>query len=296
MILITGGTGFIGQNLIRHLVSEGQQVRILLRPSQRTRLPAGVPLDVTVCSLDDVRGLQAAMRGVDAVYHLISAEREGIHADLNAVDVDGTQALVTAAMQSGIKRFFYLSHLGADRASAYPVLKAKGFAENIIINSGLPYTIFRSGPVTGPGDQFSGPLKRLIKLNPFIFLMPDDGHTLLQPIWIEDLVTCLTLALEDSQSIGQLYSIGGLEYLSFENIVQILMDKLKLNRRIVNVQSAYLRILGVWLEQFNPKFPLPLFWLDYLSTDRTCALDTLPRVFGLIPARFSHNLDYLLEE
>ena len=164
MILITGGTGFIGQNLIRHLVSEGQQVRILLRPSQATRLPAGVPLDVTVCSLTDIRGLQAAMRGVDAVYHLISAERQGIHADLNAVDVDGTQALVTAASQSGIKRFFYLSHLGADRASAYPVLKAKGFAENIITNSGLPYTIFRSGPVTGPGDQFSESLKRLIKI------------------------------------------------------------------------------------------------------------------------------------
>ncbi|MCE1254879.1 MAG: NAD(P)H-binding protein [Anaerolineae bacterium] len=296
MILITGGTGFIGQNLIRHLVSEGRQVRILLRPSQASRLPAGVPLDVTVSSLTDARGLQAAMRGVDTVYHLISAERQGIHADLNTVDVDGTQALVTAAQQAGVKRFFYLSHLGADRASAYPVLKAKGFAENIIISSGLPYTIFRSGPVTGPGDQFTEPLKKLILFNPFVFLMPDDGLTLIQPIWIEDLITCMTLALDDPQTTGQLYSIGGLEYLPFENIVSLLMEKLSIKRRIINVQSAYLRMLGVWFEQFNPRFPFPLFWLDYLSTDRTCALDTMPRVFGLIPARFSNNLDYLLKD
>jgi nucleoside-diphosphate-sugar epimerase len=296
MILVTGGTGFIGQALIRHLVSEGKQIRLLLRPSQSSRLPQGVSLDVTVCSLTDVRGLQAAMRDVDAVYHLISAERHGIHADLNKVDVEGTQAMVTAAVNAGVKRFFYLSHIGADRSSAYPVLRAKGLAENYIMNSTLPYTILRCGPVTGPGDQFSEGLKKLIKFNPFVFMMPDDGHTLIQPIWIEDLVTCLSLALDDSQTIRQLYSIGGLEFIAFEDIVQIILAKLKIKRRIINVQSAYLRILGVWLEQFNPKYPFPLFWLDYLSTDRTCALDTLPRVFGLIPARFSYNLDYLLED
>jgi nucleoside-diphosphate-sugar epimerase len=296
MILVTGGTGFIGQALIRHLASEGKQIRLLLRPSQFSRLPQGVPLDVTVCSLNDVRGLQAAMRDVDVVYHLISAERRGIHADLNNVDVEGTQAMVTAAVHAGVKRFFYLSHIGADRSSAYPVLKAKGLAESYIMNSTLPYTILRCAPVTGPGDQFTEALKKLIKLNPFLFFMPDDGKTLIQPIWIEDLVTCLSLALDDPQTIRQLYSIGGLEFLPFEEIVQIVLNKLKLKRRIVSVQSAYLRILGVWLEQFYPKFPFPLFWLDYLSIDRTCALDTLPRVFGLIPARFSYNLDYLLED
>jgi nucleoside-diphosphate-sugar epimerase len=150
--------------------------------------------------------------------------------------------------------------------------------------------------VTGPGDQFTRAIKSLIKNYPLMFLMPDDGKTMVQPIWIEDLVTCLTLALDDSQTINQLYSVGGLESLPFEEIVHVILNKLKLKRSIVNVQSAYLRMLGVWMQQFNPKYSFPLFWIDYLSTDRTCALDTLPRVFGLIPARFSYNLDYLLED
>jgi len=64
---------------------------------------------------------------------------------------------------------------------------------------------------------------------------------------------------------------------------------------LIGIQSAYLRILGLWIEQLNPAFPFPLFWLDYLAADRTCPIDTLSRVFGLIPARFSHNLDYLTE-
>ena len=296
MILVSGGTGFIGRALIRHLAADGKDVRLLLRPSQSPRLPSGVRLEVTVCSLMDERGLRAAMRDVDAVYHLIGSERLGLHADLNRVDVDGTQVLVNAAIQSEVKRFFYLSHLGADRSSAFSVLKAKGMAENIILNSGIPYTIFRSGPVTGPGDQFTEPLKALIKLNPFIFLMPDDGSTRIQPIWIEDLVTCLSLALDEPKTLNQTLQVGGEEFLTFAEIVDILLKKLKLRRTIIGMPSAYLRILGLWIEQLYPAFPFPLFWLDYLAADRTCSIDTVPRAFGLIPARFNRNLDYLLEE
>ncbi|MBP1704124.1 MAG: NAD-dependent epimerase/dehydratase, partial [Chloroflexi bacterium] len=125
MILITGGTGFIGKALIRHLVELDQAVRILIRPAPHSpQLPIGVPMDVALSGLTDARGLRAAMVGVDTVFHLATGEWRGTRASLMDIDIQGTRAVVEAAQDAGVRRFFYVSHLGADRASAYPVLKA----------------------------------------------------------------------------------------------------------------------------------------------------------------------------
>jgi NADH dehydrogenase len=65
-----------------------------------------------------------------------------------------------------------------------------------------------------------------------------------------------------------------------------------LHQRIIPFPAAYLRILTVWLEQ-NRDFPLSALLLDYMASDRTCPIDSAPRTFGLIPARFNSRLDYL---
>ncbi|MEJ5202482.1 MAG: NAD(P)H-binding protein, partial [Anaerolineales bacterium] len=294
MILVTGGTGFVGQALIRQLVAQGKTVRTLLRPSQSSpNLPRGIPVEVAVSSLNDERSLRAALKGVDTVFHLAGSERNGSKADLTGVDIAGTRMLAQAAAQAKVERIFYLSHLGADRASAFALLKAKAIAEQFIIKSGINYTIFRSGPIYGPGDQFTTGLARLLRMSPGVFLMPGDGNTLLQPIWIEDLITCLLLSLGEPQTLNQIYSIGGAEYYRFREIVEILLQKLSIKRFLISIQPPYLRLIGLFMEQFMPRFPVSIFWLDYLAVDRTCALDVLPRLFGLMPMRFAQNLDYL---
>jgi len=294
MILVTGGTGFIGQYLIRHLVEIGKPVRTLLKPSLKSpNLPRGVPVQAAVCSLKDERGLRAAMKDVDIVIHLAGAERLGSRSDLEGVDVDGTRVIAQVAAQAGVERFVFLSHLGSDRASAYPVLKAKGIAENLIVQSGVNYTIFRSAPVFGPGDQFTTSLVRILKISPFIFLMPGKGDSLLQPIWVEDLVFCIGLALDNPDAINKIFSVGGSEYFMFNEVIELLMRASGVQRRIVSFGPAYMRMLTLWMENTFRHFPISLFWLDYLSTDRTCPVDTLPRQFGLIPARFGQMLGYL---
>ncbi len=294
MILVTGGTGFIGRSLVKELVSIGKPVRLLLRPSRESpRLPRGEAVDVAVSSLKDEKGLRSALKGVDIIFHLAGVERQGSRSDLERIDVDSSRTLAAVAKQAGVERIFYISHLGADRSSAYPVLKAKALAEHFFLNSGVGYTIFRSGPVFGHGDQFTTGLANLLKITPGIFLVPGDGHSLVQPIWIDDLVACLNVALEDRTTVNQIFEIGGSEYLTFREILELLMQATGYRRILMNFQPAFLRSLTLWLEQTFPKYPLSLFWLDYLAADRTCPIDVLPRQFGVIPARFNQNLDYL---
>jgi uncharacterized protein YbjT (DUF2867 family) len=296
MILVTGGTGFIGQALLRHLVEAGFEVRTLIRPSKNSpSLPKGVPVEVAVSSLTDERGLRGAMVGVDTVFHLASGEWSGPRSSLMEIDILGTQSVARAALDAGVQRVFYVSHLGADRASAYPVLKAKAIAEEYLRRSGVGYTIFRSAIVYGPQDGFTTGLAQLLAISPF-FLLPGDASTLLQPIWVEDLVTSMVWSMDDPRTRNQTYEIGGPEYLTFQQIIEQIMQVLGIRRRLVSVRPPYLRGFTVFLDHALPGLPISVYWLDYLAANHTCSLDTLPYSFNLMPARFSQRLAYLKGE
>lgn len=294
MILITGGTGFIGRVLVRQLFEAGYPVRTLLRPSPRTpRLPKGVPVEVAVVGLGDVRGLRAALRDVDTVIHLAGTENQGRNADLLTVDIQGTRNLAQAAKDAGVQRFIYLSHIGADRASAFPVHKAKGIAEEYIRKSGVPHTIIRSAIVYGPEDHFTTDLAKMLVNTPIFFPIPGDGQTRVQPLWVEDLVTCLLWAMENPETADRTYEVGGSEYFTLRQTLENIMDVTGKHRTLVPIPPPFLRALVVTLETFLPRFPASSFWIDYYAVHRTCPVDNLPHFFGLMPARFTYRLDYL---
>lgn len=294
MILVTGATGFVGRSLVRELSQAGYPLRALIRPSRGTpRLPRRVPLEVAVASLSDTRGLRAALNNVDIVIHLASAEFQGRRGNLLTTDMDGTRNLVEAAVDAGVKRFIYLSHLGAERASAYPVLKAKGVAEETIRRSGIPYTILRSSIVYGPEDHFTTGLARLLRMSLGIFFIPGGGRTVLQPFWIEDLIACLMWSLETPEALNEVYELGGSEYFTVRQVLDILMPILHARRYLVELPIVAMRALVVFLESFVPDFAASSFWIDYISISRTCPADSTARAFGLMPARFTYRLGYL---
>lgn len=294
MILVTGATGFVGRRLLPVLVSTDERVRILLRPRRSSpELPRGVDFEVALASLADARGVRAAMVGVHMVIHLASAERQGREQALTEIDVEGTENLAEAAAEVGVDYFVYMSHLGASRSSAYPLLRAKAAAEEHIRRSGVPHLVLRSGPLFGAGDRFTCALAMVMAVSPGLLPIPGDGSVPLQPLWIEDLATSLEWILNERERPQGIHQIGGPEFLTLREVVEMVGSATGLHRTPLPVRPPYLRGL-VWLVQgVLPNPPVTTLTVDYLAAPRTASLDSMPRLVGLQPARMESHLDYL---
>lgn len=291
MILVTGATGFVGRRLVRRLSDyAGLEVRVLLRPgSDLDRLPRGVAVHAMIGDIKSPDSLLAAMDGVHTVFHLVGTDTRGRHAQLEDIDVAGTRTVVEAALAARVGRLITVSRVAADRNSAFSTLRAKGEIEEIIRRSGLAYTIFRTGVLFGEGDRFSRNLAMLIKSFP-IFFVPGDGEQILQPLWVEDLVTALTLSLQSIDLLDQTVEIGGPELLSYRRVAMRVMYAIGAQRPIMGLPFQVFKA-GVWyLDGLFARWPITEQWVEMLSSRQTAELGTLERLFGFRPAAFDVGL------
>ena len=297
MILITGGTGFIGMELLNQCLESDCPIRLLIHPEEPTlKLPKSVQFDAAICAFSDERGLKAVLQDVDVVYFISLADQSTADIDLQQIEVGELESFVQASKVAGVERFIYLSHLGADRASAFDLLKAKGIAEHIIKETGIPYTIIRSSIVYGKGDVFSENLARWIRYFPGRVPILGDGNVNLQPLWVRDLVTCMLWALDMPSTENSIIEIGGPEYLTLLEILQIIAQKLRKKRSFFAVNTNQLQRWLRLIRSLHHDFPRTAYWMDYFIENQICALDSIPRIFGINPARFHQNIDYLIPQ
>jgi uncharacterized protein YbjT (DUF2867 family) len=293
MILITGATSFVGRAVVRTLADEQNGVRCLLRPSRHEQqLPPGVCAAIVSASMDDLPALRTSMQDVQAIVHLAGEEDLDREGTLRTHLTDTTN-LIAAAHEVGVRRFVYLSRLGANSASAFPLFRARGEAEVAVQQSGLDYTILQAPVIYGPEDTSVNVLVMLAKLIPIVFPIPDTGQSSFQPLWVGDLARCILATPERNDLIGQTVPLGGPEHFNFEQMVRTVLAAAGMNRRLVQVRMPIVHWLIAVADALLPRSPTPLWWLDLLTLGGTTDLMAIPRHFNFEPARFSVRLDYL---
>ncbi len=292
MILITGATSFIGRAVVRRLAAEPGQVRCLLRPSRREQqLPGGVTFSTISASMADLPTLRTAMQDVTAIIHL-AGEEDIQQGKLNS-HPETTANLIAAAQETGVRRLVYLSRLGADRSSAYPIFRIAGEVETALRESELDYTILQSAIVYGPQDQFINVLVMLAKTIPFVLPIPESGLSRFQPLWIGDLTTCILKTLHQDKLIGRTITLGGPEHFTFEQMMKEVLTAAGTRRRLIRVRMPLMRWAIDLCDALLPSTPTPHWWLDLLTVGGATDLMTIPRHFGFEPHRLADCLGYL---
>jgi uncharacterized protein YbjT (DUF2867 family) len=212
-VLVTGGTGVIGEATVRALHRRGHAVRVLSRHAGRDQpwWPEGV--EGWAGDVSDEKSIRGAGEGCDAILHVAGiVDEEPPHRTFQAVNIDGTRYVVLEAERSGVRKIVFVSSLGAERGqSAYH--KSKSVAEDVVRSFTRDWVILRPGAVYGPGDAHLSVLLQMIRTLPVIPTI-GNGNQQFQPIWHEDLAEALVIALEQENVRCQTLDIAGPELTS----------------------------------------------------------------------------------
>jgi NADH dehydrogenase len=275
---------------VTRLALEGKPVRVAARGVRSSALPDGVETITADVVTGD--GLGRALEGVDQVAHLVAIIVERGPQTFDAVIRGGTQRLVEAARAAGVRKFVYVSAIGADPDPRFPYWAAKWGAEQAVISSGLTYTILRPSLVFGPDDEFFNRLAGLVRWNP-VLPIAGEGKTRFQPIWVEDLVTCITACLKEGAHDDEIIEVGGPEQLTYEETLDTVRRELGVRRLKIHVPLPLMNLMAGAMEAVLPQPLVTRQQLAMLAKDNIAAADAVPRYFGFTPKRLSEGLGYI---
>lgn len=223
MILLTGATGLVGSALLRRLVApEGPRipVRCLVRDPRRLGADR-VRVQIALGDLADPPSFRNALRGVKTVIHLAATIRDQQAGSIEELDGIATWRLVHAAERAGVERFVFFSALNATSHDRTRFLRAKALAEKAVAGSRVAHTIFAPSIVYAPGDRFLSLLERMALLP--VMPVSGRGRAEYQPIWAEDVASCVIAALEQDTGDAR-YELAGPEVLTHEDIVRLALE------------------------------------------------------------------------
>ncbi len=289
MILVTGGTGFVGSHLIRRMRKDDLAVRALVRHPHKAGALRDLGVKVVSGDISDPDSLAKAAAGVQRIVHLVGIIQEAPGATFRSVHVDGTRNVLEASKKAGVRHFFYQSALGTRAGAASEYHRTKWEAEELVRASGLPYTILRPSLIYGPGDQFTLRLAEIIRLSPVIPVI-GSGKSKVQPIYIDNVVDCIVKAVTSDAFANEIYEIGGPEQLTYEEVTRQIAEAMGVRRPLVRMPMLFLKPLAMMLEALLPKPPLTTEQLVMLQEDNVCPLRDICEACGSMPIPFREGL------
>jgi NADH dehydrogenase len=284
VILVTGGTGFVGPKVVHALREHDLAVRCLVRKptSGPAQSLAAWGCELVQGDVTDAASLRRAVDGCETVVHLV-AIRQGPPEKFQRVMEQATRDLVAAAREAGVRRFVLMSALGTSDATKdlIPYYHAKWEMEQSVAASGLEHVIFRPSFIFGRDGGILPTFSRLARLAPVTPIM-GSGEQRLQPIWVDDVAAYFAAGVERPEAVGRTFELGGTDAVSWNELWARLKRALGVRRPSIHVPIGLMRVNALLTERLPGDIPLTRDLLTMLEHgDNTVSNDDAVRTFAL---------------
>jgi uncharacterized protein YbjT (DUF2867 family) len=281
MILVSGGTGFIGPKVVHALRAEGREVRCLVRDPAKAGTLKSWGCEVVQGDVTDAPSLQRAAAGCDVVVHLVSIIA-GRRAEFERVMARGTHDLLAAAKEAGVRRFVLMSALGAgeETKDLTPYYWAKWEMELAVKESRLDHVIFRPSFVFGRDGGALPLFIRQVRWSPVTPVL-GDGKRLLQPVWVEDVAAYFAKGVDLPAAANRTFELGGPDRVTWNELYDRIKKTLGKRRARVHIPVGLIRP-GAAIAELLPRPPITRDQLTMLeAADNVCDMTPALEAFGI---------------
>lgn len=299
MIVITGASGYVASHITKRLVNQGERVRAMVHNRQRAQTKgtlSGLELEWVEADVTKPKTLGEAFTGATTVIHTVAIAIEKGNLSYEEVNFEGTVNVLEAARRAGAKRFINMSQLGADPDIPYRFLASKGKAQQHVANSDTDWTAFRPSVIWGPEDEFANTFARLIPFSPIIYPIVGDEDSKFQPVWVEDVTTSVVASLDDAETIGKEYELGGPEVLTLEEIERRTLKAVGANRLMVPFPMPILRLIVALMEALLPNPPVTRSLLELLQVSNVTSDNAIHKFVAEPRAFTAENAEPYMRE
>lgn len=305
-ILIAGGAGFVGRNLVRVMVKEGfNPENIIIIDSNRDNLEyfAGIPVKTVLADISKNGEWVKELKDVDYLINLAAQISSPKHEPFYNNNVLATKNLIEASKEANLRGILHFSSAAvlSVRMDDYAETKLKG--QKLVMDSGLNYCIIQPSLMFGPTDDKNiGYLINFAQKFPF-FPIPGSGKWPRQPIYIDDMCHIIISILNDFPE-NKIYSINGKEAIFFKDMIKAVLDEID--------GFKFRLFMPIFLFKFGMKFYQTLIGSEEFTSDQVDSLtaeETFPdypwwEEFNIKPTSFKegvkimidHRLDSEIEE
>ena len=266
-VTVFGGTGFLGQRVVRHLMDHQVAVRIASRHPQRTRELFGADpwIQSIAADVHDARAVAEAVSGSRGVVNAVSLYVEHGKTTFRSVHVDAARRIASLARENGVEWLVHVSGIGADAASSSPYIRSRGEGE-LAVRSDFPDAILiRPAVMFGPGDAFLTPIVKLLRRLP-AYPMFGRGHTRLQPAYVEDVAKAVVTVLQHASTRGTTFECVGPRIYSYQELLKTIADIAGIRTALLPVPFALWHALACVAEML-PRPPLTRNQVELMEID-----------------------------